>query len=55
MDTFKSIVLRGNIRNDDDKNDPNTAACELELIPNNLSENRDPVSFLLSLLQTTIL
>lgn len=27
MDTFKSIVLRGNIRNDDDKNDPNTAAC----------------------------
>ena len=45
MDTFKSIVLRGNIRNDDDKNDPNTAACELELIPNNLSENREPVSF----------
>lgn len=45
MDTFKSIVLRGNIRNDDDKNDPNTAASELELIPNKFSENREPVSF----------
>ncbi|MDD4532206.1 MAG: ATP-binding protein [Bacilli bacterium] len=45
MDTFKSIVLRGNIRNDDDKSDPNAAATALELIPNNSNESTDPVSF----------
>jgi AAA15 family ATPase/GTPase len=45
MDTFKSIVLRGNIRNDDDKSDPNAAATALELIPNNSNEGTDPVSF----------
>ncbi|HCM14184.1 MAG TPA: ATP-binding protein, partial [Lachnospiraceae bacterium] len=45
MDTFKSIVLRGSIRNDDDKSDPNAAATALELIPNNSSENNDPVCF----------
>ena len=45
MDTFKSIVLRGNIRNDDDKSDPNAAASALELIPNNSIENAEPVCF----------
>ncbi len=45
MDTFKSIVLRGNIRNDDDKSDPNAAATALELIPNNSNVSTDPVSF----------
>ena len=45
MDTFKSIVLRGNIRNDDDKSNPNTAATALELIPNNSNESTDPVNF----------
>lgn len=45
MDTFKSIVLRGNIRNDDDKSDPNAAAAALELIPNNSNESTDPISF----------
>lgn len=45
MDTFKSIVLRGNIRNDDDKNDPNPAASALELIPNNSAQQMQPVSF----------
>lgn len=47
MDTFKSIVLRGNIRNDDDKSDPNAAASALELIPNNSKDNgnNQPVSF----------
>lgn len=47
MDTFKSIVLRGNIRNDDDKSDPNAAASALELIPNNAKGNNQPVSFLI--------
>lgn len=45
MDAFKSIVLRGNIRNDDDKNDPNPAASTLELIPNNSVQQEHPVSF----------
>jgi len=45
MDTFKSIVLRGNIRNNDDKREPNVAANLLELIPNNHNENTVPVNF----------
>jgi AAA15 family ATPase/GTPase len=45
MDTFKSIVLRGNIRNDDDNSNPNTAAAALELIPNHSSQTTDPVRF----------
>ena len=30
MDTFKSIVLRGNVRNDTDDNDPNIASGTLD-------------------------
>lgn len=45
MDTFKSIVLRGHVRNVENKSDPNVAAEVLELIPNNTLENGEPVSF----------
>ncbi|WP_373481789.1 ATP/GTP-binding protein [Acetobacterium sp.] len=45
MDTFKTIVLRGNIRNLDDKNTPNAAANTLELIPNNSNIEQSPVAF----------
>jgi hypothetical protein len=45
MDTFKSIVLRGNIRNDADDNEPNAAAGTLELIPNNSDKISRPVEF----------
>ena len=45
MDTFKSIVLRGNIRNDDDSISPNAAASALELIPNNTVDDAMPVEF----------
>lgn len=45
MDTFKSIVLRGNLRNDDDKSYPNAAASALELIPNSSAETSEPVCF----------
>lgn len=45
MDTFKTILLRGNIRNDDEKSDPNAAANALELIPNNANNDSDPVCF----------
>lgn len=45
MDTFKSVVLRGHLRNAEDKNNPNAAADALELIPNNAAESPMPVSF----------
>ena len=45
MDTFKSIVLRGNIRNEDNKNEPNAAASALELIPNSSIDQAEPVGF----------
>ena len=45
MDTFKSIVLRGNIRNSDDQSGPNAASGNLELIPNNQFIHNSPVSF----------
>lgn len=45
MDTFRAIVLRGNIRNAEDQNTPNKAAYNLELIPNNICEEVQPVVF----------
>lgn len=47
MDTMRSIVLRGNILNDNDPY-PNEAANHLELIPNNQLKERKPVSFYIS-------
>ena len=48
MDAFKSIVLRGNIRNDIDDVEPNPAAGTLELIPNSRCESTSPVEFSIS-------
>lgn len=45
MDTFRSIVLRGNIRNAEEKGSPNPAAELLELIPNNTLKKARPVEF----------
>lgn len=45
MDVLRSIVLRGNIKNTDDKNQPNPAASNLELIPNNGCTTPEPVEF----------
>lgn len=44
MDTMRTLVLRGHIRNIDDDN-PNIAANSLELIPNNTLTQRKPVTF----------
>lgn len=55
MDTFKSIVLRGNIRNNDDQNNPNTAATALQLIPNNTNKKALPVSFAIKFITNEIL
>ena len=55
MDTFKSIVLRGHLRNAEDKNDPNAAASALELIPNNSIESSIPVTFSIKFITNELL
>lgn len=45
MQTFKSIILRGNILNTSTVNSMNAADCSLELIPNNTLTERKPVCF----------
>ena len=55
MDSFKSIVLRGNIRNDKDKKTPNIAAGALELIPNNTLTEIKPVSFYIIFIEQELL
>jgi len=45
MDTFKTIILRGDIRNVSDANEPNTAIRMLEFIPNNKMSVTLPVGF----------
>lgn len=43
MDVMRSIVLRGNIHNSDEKSSSNPASATLELIPNNSKEQAEPV------------
>lgn len=45
MDTFKTIILRGNIKNFENKNNPNVAASTLEFIPNINNASCKPVEF----------
>lgn len=45
MDTFRSIILRGNIRNSEDINSPNHAASNLSLVPNQMLTEPEPVEF----------
>lgn len=45
MDVFRAIVLRGNVRNSEEKTSPNHAAASLELIPNNTMSIPQPVEF----------
>ena len=45
MDTFRSIVLRGNIRNSEDISSPNHAASNLSLVPNQILTKSEPVEF----------
>ena len=54
MDTFKNIVLRGHIRNDE-KDSPNTASVALELIPNNTCNELEPVSFSIKFIEQDML
>lgn len=43
MDVMRAIILRGNIRNSEEKSSPNPASAALELIPNNSKDNSEPV------------
>lgn len=45
MDVFRSIVLRGNVKNSEEKASPNHASTALELIPNNKLSDPQPVEF----------
>ena len=45
MEVFKTIILRGNIRNNGNRNIPNAAVNALELIPNNTNTEKNPVDF----------
>ena len=55
MDTFKTIVLRGNIRNSAERDFPNAAAYNLELIPNNATEEQQPISFSIAFIENGML
>lgn len=45
MDVFRAIVLRGNIKNSEEKLSPNSAVSTLELIPNNKLSSPVPTEF----------
>ena len=51
MDVFRSIVLRGHIRNADDSSAPNPASVLLELIPNNRNKEAEPTEFAVDFLE----
>ena len=51
MDTLRSIILRGNIRNADEGNVANPAASNLELIPNSFLEKAKPVEFFIDFME----
>ncbi len=54
MDTFRAILLRGNIKNVETSS-PNVAAAKLELIPNINSTNTQPVEFSIEFIDDTLL
>ncbi len=51
MDVFRAIVLRGNIKNSEEKTSPNPASSALELIPNNKTLTPQPVDFSVDFLE----
>ncbi len=55
MDTFKSIVLRGHIRNTTKLSSLNIASTTLELIPNNTLTDSEPVCFSIKFIDKEIL
>ncbi len=51
MDVLRAIIIRGNIRNSEEKNSPNAAAAALELIPNNKLSEAHQVKFSITFLE----
>ncbi len=55
MQVFRSIVLRGNIKNSEERSSPNLATSVLELIPNNEFTNPQPVEFSIDFVEDDLL
>lgn len=55
MEVFKSIISRGTIRNDENKNVPNTAVNMLELIPNSTATTNSPVEFSIKFIEDNLM
>ncbi|WP_240420293.1 AAA family ATPase [Paenibacillus periandrae] len=55
MDILQHIVLRGNIRNSDNKSRSNPAASQLELIPNKSDTEGTPVDFSIKFIDSGVL
>ncbi|MCT4615889.1 MAG: ATP-binding protein [Marinifilaceae bacterium] len=55
MDTFRAIVLRGNIKNSEESSSPNSAANALELIPNNSAKCSEPVLLSIKFMENNLL
>lgn len=55
MDTLRSIIQRGNIRNAEEKGSPNPASESLELIPNNTLNNAKPIEFGITFMENNLL
>ena len=55
MDTFKRIILRGNIHNSQNRETSNIAAEMLELIPNNGFIEKSPISFFIKFIEKKLL
>lgn len=55
LDTFKQIILRGHINNEEVAKSPNLAAYSLELIPNITLKEKKPVSFYLKFVEADYL
>lgn len=55
MEVLKSIVLRGNIRNDDGYDGPNFAVRKLNLIPNATNKEKLPTHFSIKFIESGLL
>lgn len=55
MEVFKSIILRGNVRNSDGRNLLNPAVDNLELIPNTASRKKSPICFSIKFIENGLL
>lgn len=55
METLRSIILKGNIKNNDFPTTPDAAVDKLELIPNINSDENEPVSFYIKFIAEDLL